>query len=88
MRNPERIPTILKAIEEVWRQHPDWRLGQLLFNALRGHGHPGLGKEQVARLLYYQEDEKLLEDLQALEKHIGASRPPEAPEQSSREVPD
>lgn len=75
MQDPERIPKTLKAIEEVWRQHPDWRLGQLLFNALRGHGHPGLGQEQVARLLYYRADEQLLDDLQALEKHIGASSP-------------
>jgi hypothetical protein len=32
MRDPDRIPTVLKRIEELWQQHPDWRLGQLIAN--------------------------------------------------------
>ena len=32
MRDPERIPLVLKEIEKVWRLHPDWRLGQLVCN--------------------------------------------------------
>jgi len=32
MRRKERIPEILKKIEEVWLQHEDQRLGQLLEN--------------------------------------------------------
>jgi uncharacterized protein YihD (DUF1040 family) len=30
-RNPERIPEVLEAVEEEWREHPDLRLGQLLW---------------------------------------------------------
>ena len=32
MRNPDRIPQVLEEIEHLWRQHPDWRLGQLICN--------------------------------------------------------
>lgn len=32
MRNPERIPKVLREIERIWKKHPDWRLGQLIFN--------------------------------------------------------
>lgn len=32
MRDPERIERILAKIRQVWYQHPDQRLGQLLVN--------------------------------------------------------
>jgi uncharacterized protein YihD (DUF1040 family) len=32
MGDPARIPTVLQAIERIWRAHPDWRLGQLVCN--------------------------------------------------------
>ena len=32
MRNPERISRVLKEIELLWNNYPDWRLGQLIFN--------------------------------------------------------
>lgn len=31
-RKPERIPLVLQKVEEIWREHPDWRLGQLIEN--------------------------------------------------------
>ena len=34
MRDPRRIDDVLLAIGEVWAQHPDLRLGQLLLNAV------------------------------------------------------
>jgi uncharacterized protein YihD (DUF1040 family) len=34
MRDPARIPEILRLIEEAWVGHPDQRLGQLLVNLL------------------------------------------------------
>lgn len=34
MRNIERIPEMLEAIREVWEEHPNLRLGQLLMFAL------------------------------------------------------
>lgn len=32
MRDPQRIAPVLEHIEKIWREHPDWRLGQLLSN--------------------------------------------------------
>lgn len=32
MRNPKRIPEVLKALEAYWMQHPDLRLGQIVVN--------------------------------------------------------
>ena len=32
MRNPDRIPKVLRELERLWSKHPDWRLGQLIFN--------------------------------------------------------
>lgn len=32
MRDPERIPSVLAAVERLWQAYPDWRLGQLLCN--------------------------------------------------------
>lgn len=36
MRDPNRIPQIAALLEDVWKTHPDWRLGQLVVNATRG----------------------------------------------------
>ena len=33
MRNPKRIPKILKELELIWMKNSDLRLGQLLLNA-------------------------------------------------------
>ena len=30
MRDPNRIPQILKRIEAVWKKYPDLRLGQMI----------------------------------------------------------
>ena len=32
MRDPNRIPSTLSAIECIWRKYPDMRLGQLVTN--------------------------------------------------------
>jgi len=29
---PKRIARMLKQLEQVWKKHPDWRLGQLIGN--------------------------------------------------------
>jgi len=49
MRDPERIPKVLAAIEKVWSKYPDLRLAQLLLNIK----HP-------IEFQYYMEDEILL----------------------------
>ena len=38
MRDVERIPLILAAVERRWREEPDSRLGQLLVNLTRDLG--------------------------------------------------
>ena len=32
MRDPNRIPEILKRLEKLWQKYPDLRLGQLISN--------------------------------------------------------
>ena len=32
MRDPYRIPFVLRELQRLWEKHPDWRLGQLVFN--------------------------------------------------------
>lgn len=34
MRDPKRIDSILNQLREVWEKVPDWRLGQLIVNAV------------------------------------------------------
>ena len=53
MRDPKRIPEILKELEEFWKQVPDWRLGQIISNfsyEITGNNDP-----------FYIEDKDLLE---------------------------
>jgi uncharacterized protein YihD (DUF1040 family) len=52
MRNPNRIPEILRLVAKVWYKSPDLRLGQLLLNATRDE-----------HTFYYIEDEDLIEVL-------------------------
>lgn len=56
MRNPDRIPEILKELEEFWKQVPDWRLGQVVSNL----NYEITGNNDA----FYLEDKDLLELLQ------------------------
>jgi len=51
MRDPKRIPKILKEIEKVWEKYPDMRLGQLITNVIE------------EEFLFYIEDESLVKEL-------------------------
>ena len=56
MRDPKRIKRILKTVEEIWEKNPEWRLTQLIMNALNMNSDP-----------YYIEDdvlEKALDDFE------------------------
>lgn len=35
MRDPARIDQVLDVLRRVWTQNPDYRLGQLIINAVR-----------------------------------------------------
>lgn len=53
MRDPKRIPEMLKELEDFWKQVPDWRLGQVISNfsyEITGNNDP-----------FYIEDKDLLE---------------------------
>jgi uncharacterized protein YihD (DUF1040 family) len=49
MRDPKRIDVVLEEIKKIWEKYPDLRLGQLLENA--------------SKILYYEEDQDLVEKL-------------------------
>lgn len=71
-RDPKRIDQITNRLRSFWRMCPDWRLGQILVNALSSPGGPweGIRGEQTAPL-FYLEDDVLLKALnQLLEEHI------------------
>jgi uncharacterized protein YihD (DUF1040 family) len=54
MRDPNRIDHILNLLKQMWKETPDWRLGQLLINLTYRNED-----------LYYLEDDKLEERLEA-----------------------
>lgn len=57
MRDINRIPDILKELERVWRDNPDFRLGQLITVAARPTSpHP---------TTFHIEDDKMLEGLKS-----------------------
>ena len=56
MRDPKRIPKILKRLEKAWLKHPDLRLGQILV-AVKG---------LIFGDIFYVEDEKLIDDIEFL----------------------
>jgi len=53
MRDPKRIPVVLKALQAEWEKNPDLRLMQLLVNTLDARPNP----------LFMVEDTVLLEKL-------------------------
>lgn len=55
MRDPNRIPTILNSIRNMWEAYPDQRLGQLILN---------FGPASDAAL-YYIEDEDLIDRMKS-----------------------
>ena len=54
MRDPKRIPEILKLLQECWENVPDWRFGQLIENLKRYIGSVDM---------FYLEDDKFLQHL-------------------------
>ena len=51
MRNPKRIPVILRALKKYWLANPDLRLGQIVVSLNFGHDP------------FYMEDELFIERL-------------------------
>jgi uncharacterized protein YihD (DUF1040 family) len=57
MRDPKRIDEILEVIGNLWKEHPDIRLCQLLSNKL-------YEINDLPSWFFYLEDDKLLEVLE------------------------
>lgn len=61
MRSPDRIPEVVKELEEFWKHNPDWRLGQIISNLsyeLTANNDP-----------FFIEDNRLLELLKTYNKN-------------------
>lgn len=64
MRDPNRIPDALAILGRVWYEHPDWRLGQVIANAVRAHD----GRANCDP--FYIEDDDMVEALKTLAKDL------------------
>jgi uncharacterized protein YihD (DUF1040 family) len=58
MRDKARISEMIKLIEEIWNENPDFRLGQLIVNAVK----PSEPCPQV----FYVEDDVMMNKLKDL----------------------
>ena len=60
MRDAKRIPLVISAFEQCWKEVPDWRLGQFIENF----------KRYVGVDLFYIEDDKIVELLDSFLEYI------------------
>ena len=60
MRDPSRIDVVLERLRAFWKANPDWRLGQIVFNACDAVA-PGVD-------VFFPEDDEFLRGLNALEE--------------------
>ncbi|MDH2208419.1 MULTISPECIES: hypothetical protein [Empedobacter] len=60
MRNPERITPIIKKIEKLWLENPDFRFGQLIMAITNTNEHNPI--------LFNMEELELLKKLEKFEK--------------------
>ena len=65
MRDINRIPKILKRLDELWESNPDLRLGQLILNVFHNKKHI-MGKETnpIFENFYNIEDEEFIDSLE------------------------
>jgi uncharacterized protein YihD (DUF1040 family) len=57
MRNPKRIPKILKRLQKIWEKNPDLRLGQLIENVFPNTPYDYISSN-------YLEDEEFIKTLE------------------------
>ena len=60
MRDPNRIPIVLSALNDLWQKVHDWRCGQLISNF-----YAYIGKD-----LFYTEDEQYIKLIKDFEKSL------------------
>lgn len=66
MRDPDRIDEILQHLARIWKENPDFRLGQLIVNAAKPPAH--------CPSVFYVEDDQLLRGMLDLEARFNAYR--------------
>ena len=59
MRDPNRIPQIINAIEMYWKKYPDQRLGQILSNV------NNVTEDRIDDI-FYMEDDQIIKGLDML----------------------
>jgi len=64
VRDAKRIPKILKALGEYWKEHPDLRLGQMVFYFT----HRTSFDPNVMPDIFYVEDDDILAALEREKK--------------------
>ncbi|KFZ25994.1 MAG: hypothetical protein KQ78_01959 [Candidatus Izimaplasma bacterium HR2] len=47
MRDINRMKLFLEKLEEQWKEFPDWRFGQLMYNFMSTMGDPFYWEEEV-----------------------------------------
>ncbi|MBQ4820973.1 hypothetical protein [Aquimarina sp. MMG016] len=62
MRDPNRITETLKHLERIWKENPDYRLGQLIVIATK--------PKEPCPAVFYKEDDEMLDGLLNFEKRI------------------
>lgn len=62
MRDKKRIPKILKELEQIWKNNPDLRLGQLIMIATR--------PKNICPEVFYIEDEIILKGIKSIGKKV------------------
>lgn len=66
MRNSDRIPEMIKELEEFWKQVPNWRLGQVISNLsyelLGGNDPFYIDDKDLLMLLKVKNKKMLLDD--------------------------
>jgi hypothetical protein len=65
MRDPNRIDSVLHAIRNVWEEHPDFRLGQLIVNAVQ--------PSEPNAAVFGVEDSQLIKKLEKLRQRLVGS---------------
>ncbi len=72
MRDINRIPKILSELEQIWKENPDLRLGQLMIIATR--------PKNPCPEVFYIEDEDILKGIQSIGKkddtNLGSEKTP------------
>lgn len=64
MRDPKRIKPILKKIEQLWTNNPDFRFGQLIMSIAK--------TGEINPKLFYMEEDEFLGKINELEKQLSS----------------